>query len=99
MRLPDEAMASGSGCWRRASPAGRRPRDAKRALARAIIARFHDERRGRRPPSSASTACIVEHGIPDEIADVDVGPADGAVHLPGGARDRRSASRARRPGG
>ena len=83
MRLPDAAMASWFELLAIEAPAGATPRDAKRALARAIISRFHD-------PDAADAAeqrfdrVHVEHLIPDDVPDVDVGPADaeGHVHLP-----------------
>jgi tyrosyl-tRNA synthetase len=84
MSLPDEAMDA----WFRllALPAGDdsaavAPRDRKRALARAIVERFH----GRAAAGAAQEGfdrLFVDHAAPEQIDDVDVHPADGSVHLP-----------------
>jgi tyrosyl-tRNA synthetase len=82
MRLPDEAM----GVWYRLLldeelPAAAPPRDAKRALARRLVERFHG-------PEAAGAAerhfdrLHVEHRPPEEIEEAAFS-ADGAeVHLP-----------------
>ncbi len=57
------------------------PRDAKRALARAIVERFH---------SAAAAAAAerafdrvhVEHAAPEEVPELDWAASDGTVHLP-----------------
>jgi tyrosyl-tRNA synthetase len=62
-------------------PDGVAPQDAKRALARALVARFHDE---------AAAAAAEEHFDrlhverlpPDEIEDAAFEPVNGSVHLP-----------------
>jgi tyrosyl-tRNA synthetase len=86
MRVPDEAMSDyyrlvlGS-----EPPSGTLPNEAKRALARGIVERFHD--------GSAATAAeghfdrlFVERRTPAEVEDLDLAPfiaADGGrVHLP-----------------
>src|SRR6476659_1757448 len=62
-------------------PDGVGPRDAKRALARALVTRFHDE-------AAASAAeerfdrLHVEHRPPEEIEDAAFEPVNGRVHLP-----------------
>jgi tyrosyl-tRNA synthetase len=57
------------------------PRDAKRALARALVERFHD--------ATAATAAQeqfdrvhVRHELPDEIPDIAFSAENGKVHLP-----------------
>ena len=81
MRLPDEAMATWFTLLALEQPPDALPRDSKRALARAIITRFHDAD-GASAAEQRFDRVFVEHRIPDEIADADVGPADGPVHLP-----------------
>ena len=83
LRLPDEAM----GQWYELllgepMPGDANPRDAKRALARALVARFHD--------ANAATAAEQafdrvhrEHKPPEEMPSVALGAdGDGLVHLP-----------------
>lgn len=86
MRVPDEAMADYYRLVLGAeAPDGAAPNEAKRALARDIVARFHDA-------AAAQTAeehfnrLFVERGVPDDVEELDLGPflADGesAIHLP-----------------
>jgi tyrosyl-tRNA synthetase len=82
MRLPDEAM----GIWYRLlldeePPADLAPRDAKRALARRIVERFHD--------ADAAAAAErhfdrlhVEHRPPEQIEEATFSVDGGEVHLP-----------------
>jgi tyrosyl-tRNA synthetase len=98
MRLPDEAMES----WFSLlavprPPEGTGPRDAKRALARGIVARFHGE--------EAAAAAVqhfdrvfVSHEAPDEVDEHAFSAEDGSVHLPALIADAfgRSRSDARR---
>jgi tyrosyl-tRNA synthetase len=62
-------------------PAGLSPRDAKRALARALVARFHDE-------ASAETAerafdrQFIDREIPEDVDELEWPKGDGTVHLP-----------------
>jgi tyrosyl-tRNA synthetase len=82
MRVPDTALDA---YYRlllgEAPPADAGPRDAKRALARALVARFHDE-------AAAAAAeehfdrLHVEHRPPEEIEDAAFEPVNGVVHLP-----------------
>ncbi len=81
MRLPDSAMATWFELLAIERPADASPRDAKRALARAIITRFHDAAAAQAAESRFDRV-HVEHQVPDQIDDVDVGRADGPVHLP-----------------
>jgi tyrosyl-tRNA synthetase len=86
MRVPDEAMPDYYRLALGSEPvAGVPPNEAKRALARGIVARFHDE-------DAAAAAeehfdrLFVERRAPDEVEDLDLEPfvaADGGkVHLP-----------------
>jgi tyrosyl-tRNA synthetase len=98
MRLPDEAMES----WFSLlavprPPEGTGPRDAKRALARGIVARFHGE--------EAAAAAVqhfdrvfVSHEAPDEVDEHAFSAENGSVHLPALIADAfgRSRSDARR---
>jgi tyrosyl-tRNA synthetase len=62
-------------------PAGAGPRDAKRALARALVERFH----GRAAADAAEAAfdrVFVSRELPDDVEEARVRPADGGVHLP-----------------
>jgi tyrosyl-tRNA synthetase len=98
MRLPDEAMES----WFSLlsvprPPEATGPRDAKRALARGIVARFHGE--------DAAAAAVqhfdrvfVSHKAPDEVDEHAFSAENGSVHLPALIADAfgRSRSDARR---
>jgi tyrosyl-tRNA synthetase len=62
-------------------PADLGPRDAKRALARALVARFH----GADAASKAEEAfdrVFLLGGIPDEVPEVEFSAPEGTVHLP-----------------
>jgi tyrosyl-tRNA synthetase len=98
MRLPDAAMDT----WFELlavprPPEGSSPRDAKRALARGIVARFHGE-------DAAAGAeqhfdrLFVTHEAPDEVEEHVLTPQDGEVHLPAVIAEAfgRSRSEARR---
>jgi tyrosyl-tRNA synthetase len=86
MRVPDGAMPEyfrlvlGSG-----APAGAPPNEAKRALARGIVERFHDAAAAQAAEQHFDRL-FVEHGVPDEVEELDLAPflADngGDVHLP-----------------
>jgi len=83
LRLPDAAM----GTWYELLlgeplPPDANPRDAKRALARTLVARFHDERAAEEA-ERAFDRVHREHRPPEEIPEAAL-PADGdgAVHLP-----------------
>jgi tyrosyl-tRNA synthetase len=82
LSLPDEAMET----WFRLlgieePTSGTAPRDAKRALARAIVGRFHD-------PGAARAAeehfdrVHVQRAIPEDVQELEVTPDNGRVHLP-----------------
>ena len=62
-------------------PADLSPRDAKRALARALVERFHSVEAAR-AAEEAFDRVHVQHGIPDEVPEVAFPATDGVVHLP-----------------
>jgi tyrosyl-tRNA synthetase len=57
------------------------PRDAKRALARALVTRFHDEDAAL-AAERAFDLVHVDHGVPEEMPVVEWQADDGVVHLP-----------------
>jgi tyrosyl-tRNA synthetase len=82
LSLPDEAMPG----WYELllgepAPADLSPRDAKHALARRLVERFHS-------PAAADAAAahfdrvFVQHALPEEIEDADFSATDGVVHVP-----------------
>jgi tyrosyl-tRNA synthetase len=82
LSLPDEAMAG----WYELllgepAPEDLSPRDAKHALARRLVERFHS-------PVAADAAAehfdrvFVQHALPEEIEDADFAAAEGVVHVP-----------------
>jgi tyrosyl-tRNA synthetase len=98
LRIPDEQIAPWfSLLLGEAPPAGASPRDAKRALARALVTRFHDE-------AAASEAergfdrIFIAHELPEEIEEAVVSAQNGTVHLPAVIAEvfGRSRSEARR---
>ncbi|HEX7291271.1 MAG TPA: tyrosine--tRNA ligase [Conexibacter sp.] len=81
LRLPDGAM----GQWYELLlgaplPADADPRDAKRALARALVARFHDAAAAE-AAEQAFDRVHREHKPPEQVPEVDL-LGDGMVHLP-----------------
>ncbi len=82
MRLPDSSMAD----WFELlaieqPPGGTSPRDAKAALASALVDRFHGAGSG----ADAATQFVsqfAEHELPGEIDRFDFVAADGVVHMP-----------------
>jgi tyrosyl-tRNA synthetase len=93
LSVPDEAMAD---YYRlllgEEPPDGVSPRDAKRALARALVARFHDE-------AAAGAAeehfdrVFVRHEVPEDTPEAEVTADDGVVHLPALLADAFGVSR------
>ena len=83
LRLPDEAMGS----WYELLlgeplPPQESPRDAKRALARTLVARFHDERAAE-AAEHAFDRVHREHRPPEQIPEAALAAdGGGAVHLP-----------------
>jgi len=64
-----------------APPAGLPPRDAKRALARALVSRFHGAEAAQRA-EAAFDRVFVEHALPQDVEEATVAAADGLLHLP-----------------
>ncbi len=82
LSLPDSAM----GKWYellldRPVPTDAAPRDAKRALARALVARFHDEAAAARAEEQFDRVHVAREA-PEEIEEASFEASDGAVHLP-----------------
>jgi tyrosyl-tRNA synthetase len=94
LSLPDEAMPT----WFALlavdpPPSGTSPRDAKHALARALVERFHG------PAAAAGAAdrfarVHVRREAPDDVAELAVSAVNGAVHLPAVIADAFGMSRA-----
>ena len=88
MSIPDEALGEYYRLLLGRSPAiGDRPgalspRDAKRALARELVAWLHSERDAQAAESHFDRV-FVERGVPEEIEQAGVRGLDGVVHLPG----------------
>jgi tyrosyl-tRNA synthetase len=82
LSIPDTSMEMWYGLLLgRALPEDLAPRDAKRALARALVERFH----GPEQASAAEAAfdrVHVQHAVPDDVPDVEVNAVDGMVHIP-----------------
>jgi tyrosyl-tRNA synthetase len=65
----------------RPAPADVGPRDAKRALGRALVARFHGDAAAA-AAEAAFDRVFVARELPDEVPEASFAPADGTVHLP-----------------
>jgi tyrosyl-tRNA synthetase len=82
LSIPDTSLAS----WYelllgRELQADLAPRDAKRALARALVERFHGAGAAQ-AAEEAFDRVHVQHAIPDDVPDVQVSAVDGVVHIP-----------------
>jgi tyrosyl-tRNA synthetase len=98
MRLPDNAMESWFSLLSVPRPPQETgPRDAKRALARGIVARFHGDEAAAAAEQHFERV-FVSHQAPDEVDEHAFSPANGSVHLPALIADAfgRSRSDARR---
>ena len=98
LRIPDELI----GEWYSlllgsAPPAELSPRDAKRALARAIVTRFHSEAAAAEAEAGFDRVFIAGE-LPEEIEEATVAAQNGTVHLPAVIAEvfGRSRSEARR---
>jgi tyrosyl-tRNA synthetase len=82
LRIPDRLLESWYGLLLGgAIPDGLGPRDAKRALARALVARFW----GEEAASEAETGfdrVFIAHELPEEIEEVELSANGGMLHLP-----------------
>jgi tyrosyl-tRNA synthetase len=93
LSLPDEAMDAWFALLAvEHPPDGTSARDAKHALARALVARFHGD--GAAAAAADEFARVhVQRAIPDELAELRVAAADGTVHLPAAIADGFGMSR------
>jgi len=98
LRIPDELI----GQWYSlllgsAPPEGLGPRDAKRALARALVTRFHSAEAAEEA-EAAFDRVFIAHEIPKEIEEATVSSQNGTAHLPAVIAEAfgRSRSEARR---
>ncbi|MET0770993.1 MAG: tyrosine--tRNA ligase, partial [Solirubrobacteraceae bacterium] len=97
MRIPDEQIAPWfSLLLGEDPPAGAGPRDAKRALARALVTRFHSAEAAAEAEAGFDRVFIA-HELPEAIEEAEVAAANGTVHLPAVIADAfgRSRSEAR----
>jgi tyrosyl-tRNA synthetase len=82
MSIPDSALEA---YYRlllgRPPPAGTGPRDAKRALARSLVARYHGDGAAEAAEQHFDRVHL-EHRPPEEIEDAAFEPINGTVHLP-----------------
>jgi tyrosyl-tRNA synthetase len=85
MSVPDEAMSTYYELLLAEEEPGGHPAEAKRALARRIVERFHDAEAAQEAEAHFDTV-HVSHGVPEDIPEVSLGEAagvdDGQVHLP-----------------
>jgi tyrosyl-tRNA synthetase len=98
LRIPDEQIAPWFSLLLGAEPpAGASPRDAKRALARALVTRFHGEAAAAEA-ELAFDRIFIAHELPEEIEEAVVQAQNGSVHLPAVIAEvfGRSRSEARR---
>ena len=98
LRIPDEQIAQWfSLLLGQEPPAGAGPRDAKRALARALVTRFHSEAAAAEAEAGFDRV-FIEHALPAEIDEAVVAAQNGTVHLPAVIAEvfGRSRSEARR---
>ena len=82
LSIPDAAMASWYDLLLGSEPPeGVSPRDAKRALARALVTRFHDEREAAEA-EAAFDRVHISREVPEDLPAVRLRATDGLVHLP-----------------
>jgi tyrosyl-tRNA synthetase len=85
MRVPDAAMPEYFRLVLGAEPPAAPPNEAKRALARGIVERFHDDAAAQAAEQHFNRL-FVERGAPDEVEELELGPFagedGGEVHLP-----------------
>jgi tyrosyl-tRNA synthetase len=98
LRIPDELIGEWYALLLGAEPpADAGPRDAKRALARALVTRFHSEDAAREA-EAAFDRVFIRHDLPEEIEEAAFAAQNGVVHLPAVIAEvfGRSRSEARR---
>jgi tyrosyl-tRNA synthetase len=83
MRVPDDAMPEYFRLVLGAEPPASPPNEAKRALARGIVERFHDAAAAEGAEQHFNRL-FVEREAPEEVEELDLSPflGDGEVHLP-----------------
>jgi tyrosyl-tRNA synthetase len=82
LSIPDAAMPSWYDLLLGAQPpAGVAARDAKRALARALVTRYHGAEAARAAQAHFDRVHVARE-VPEDIPSVRLAPADGVVHLP-----------------
>jgi tyrosyl-tRNA synthetase len=82
LRLPDEGMPTWFALLGFAAPPpGTPPRDAKRALAREIVSRFHGDEPARTAEEHFDRL-FIRHEAPEEVEELEVRPENGSVHVP-----------------
>ncbi len=82
LSIPDELLANWYTLLLGADPpAGLGPRDAKRALARAVVERFHDGEAAR-AAEEAFDRVHIRHELPDDVPTLQWTLNGGSVHLP-----------------
>jgi tyrosyl-tRNA synthetase len=98
LRIPDELIGQWYSLLLGSDPPRELgPRDAKRALARALVTRFHSAEDAAEA-ESAFDRVFISHDLPEEIEEATVQSGNGTVHLPAVIADAfgRSRSEARR---
>ncbi len=82
LSLPDAAMAGWYALlFGEQAPAELSARDAKHALARRLVERFHSGAAGEAAAAHFDRV-FVQHALPDDIEDADFSGAEGRVHVP-----------------
>ena len=93
LSLPDQAMDTWFSLLAvERPPAGTSPRDAKHALARALVERFHGAEAAQAAASQFERV-HVQRAAPEEIEELAVAAANGTVHLPAAIADGFGMSR------
>ena len=97
LSIPDEQIGPWFSLLLGAAPPAVGPRDAKRALARALVARYHSEADAE-AAEAAFDRLFIARELPEEIEEAEVRPQNGSVHLPAVIAEAfgRSRSEARR---
>jgi len=82
LRIPDELLPEWWGLLLGAAPPpALSARDAKRELARRLVARYHGEAAAR-DAEAAFDRVFVARELPAEVQDAEIRPVNGSVHLP-----------------
>jgi tyrosyl-tRNA synthetase len=93
MSIPDEALPTWWDLLLGEAPTpDLGPRDAKRELARRLVARFHGEDAARAAEEHFDRV-VVSHEAPDDVPEADFRTEDGAVHVPAVLADAFGISR------